>query len=214
MAVHRFQPDFLSGNLIALRKRIYRFVQRENLVQRRSTHVAQNARHCTATIADFVSAVNGHISMMQLPPELVVNIDETDVPFDLPMSTTLERRGVRTVPITSTGSPNRATAILGVSLAGEKLPVFLIFKAKRNARVYREVTGNATARGYPPNVIMTVQENAWCDISVMKEWVERVWTPWVVSRNAQYSYLLMDVFSAHMNASVVNCFEQLGTQVG
>lgn len=151
--------------------------------------------------------------MMQLPPELIVNIDETDVPFDLPMSSTLERRGMRTVSIASTGSPNRATAILGVSLAGEKLPAFLIFKAKRKARVHKEVTGNVAARGYPAGLTMTLQENAWCDITIMKEWAERIWKPWVLSKNAAYSYLLMDVFSAHTNANVVQTFEKLGTEM-
>src|SRR5690242_384789 len=72
-------------------------------------HLAQNTRHCTTVMADWVAAINSHIEMMQLSPDLVVNFDETDVPFDLPMSTTLERGGARTVPVGSTGSPNRAT---------------------------------------------------------------------------------------------------------
>ena len=140
-----FKPNLLPGNLIALRKRIYRFISREGIVGRRRTHLAQNNRHCAETISHFVAAVNHHISMMRLPPELIVNIDETDVPFDNPQATTLARRGARSVNIASNACANRATAILGVSLAGEKLPVFLIFKAKRNARVHKEVTGNVVA---------------------------------------------------------------------
>ena len=95
---------------------------------------------------------------------------------------------------------------------GEKLPVYLI-KAKPNARVHREVTGNVVARGYPENVVMTVQDNAWCDIRVMKDWISRVWAPWLTARRAQHSYLMMDVFSAHMNSDVIESLEKLGTKV-
>jgi hypothetical protein len=35
-------------------------------------------------INDFVTAVNEHIAMMQIPREFVFNIDETDLPFNLP----------------------------------------------------------------------------------------------------------------------------------
>ena len=150
---------------------------------------------------------------MQIPPEFIVSIDETDVPFDSPMTITLARRGSRTIPGASTGSSGRATAILGVSLNGEKLPVYLIFKAKPNACVHREVTGNVVARGYPANVVMTVQDNAWCDIRVMTDWISWVWAPWLSARRSQHSYLMMDVFSAHMNSDVIESLEKLGTEV-
>jgi hypothetical protein len=107
-----------------------------------------------------------------------------------------------------------STMWMTASAAGEKLPLFLIFKAKRNARVHKEVTGDVINKGFPPSVVMTVQSLAWSDITIMKEWVQRVWRPWISSRSATHSYLIMDVFSAHTNGEVIEAFEQLRTEVG
>jgi hypothetical protein len=84
--------------------------------------------------------------------------------------------------------------LLGVSLAGEKLPPFIVFSGKRNGRVIREVTGNVVSRGYPDEVIMSVQPKAWVDEEVMLEWIERVWKPWITKSNHPYSMLIMDSF--------------------
>lgn len=187
---------------------------REGFVYRRRTHIAQNTRHCSEVIDDFVSAVNDHIAMMNLPPELVVNIDETDLPFDIPANVTLARRGRKSIDVAGNGSSNRATALLAVTLTGEKLPMFLIFKAKRGARVHKEVTGrDLVQRGYPENVVISVQQNAWMDTTLMKEWIDRVWEPWLRARSATYSYLIMDCFSAHLEASVLQKLADCRTEV-
>jgi hypothetical protein len=90
----RSDPTFLPDNPQALWRRIERFAARVSLVQRGRIHIAQNSRHAIKNISDFVSCVNEHISMLRLPASAVVNIDETNIDFDMPASTTLERRGV------------------------------------------------------------------------------------------------------------------------
>src|SRR5690349_10883920 len=115
IVLHRLEPSFCAGNVWALRQRIYRFVASEGFVQRRSSHVAQNTRHEAAVINDFVVVVNQHISMMAVPHELLVNIDETDLPFDMPAKTTIARRRHRSIAISGNGSSGRATCLLGVT---------------------------------------------------------------------------------------------------
>ena len=68
--------------------------------------------------------------MFRLPPSAVVNIDETNIDFDMPATTTLERRGVRSVSVSGTGSSQRATLLLGVAMDGAKLPPFIVWKEK------------------------------------------------------------------------------------
>ena len=82
--------------------------------------------------------------MMAYQPKSVVNIDETNVYFDMPATTTLAVTGSRTDSVAGCGSSNRVTAVLGTSLDGQKLPPFIIFKGvrKTTARTYKDVHGN------------------------------------------------------------------------
>lgn len=140
---------------------------------------------------------------------------KTDIPFDVPAAVTLAPRGCRTILVAGNGSSNRATALLAVTLAGEKLPVFLISKGKRGARVHKEVTGlDLVRRAFPTEVIMSVQENAWMDTTLMKEWIDRIWERWLCARSAIYSYLIMDAFSAHLEESVIGKLGDCGIEVG
>lgn len=177
-----------------MRFRIYRFIQRENLVHRRTTHVAQNTRRNQEAENDFVTYVNDYIAMMEIPPAAIVNIDETNVNYDMPATSTLSQRGQRTISVRGTGSTHRCTALLGVSFTGEKLPPFLVFCGTRNGRIIREVTGDIANRGFPTDVVMSVQKKGWVDQELMLEWIERVWKPWVDSKKFTVSYLLMDSF--------------------
>ena len=61
-----------------------------------------------------------------------MNIDETNIEFDMIGSISLADQGSRTVSLRSTGSFSRCTVLLGVTLSGEKLPPFIIFKGKPN----------------------------------------------------------------------------------
>ena len=179
---------------IALRKRIYRFVAREGLVNRRRTHVAQSNRRNMQQEEDFVSSVNEHIRMIGYHPSMIVNIDETNVDFDQPSSTTLSQRGLRTISVRGTGSSYRCTALLGVTMSGEKLPAFIVFTGTRNGRIIREITGDVCSRGFPSTVVMSVQKNGWMDEELMLEWIERVWKPWLQTKSHDMSYLIMDCF--------------------
>ena len=209
----RVKPGLLVGNTRALRRRIDRFVLREDLVQRRGTHQAQQTRSNTRAEDDFVKAVNSYIRMMKLSAASIVNIDETNVDFDQPATRTLNRRGERTIRIASSGSASGCTVLLGVALDGSKLPPFVVFKASRNGRVIREVTTRAQEHGFPSDCVYIVQKKAWIDKELMLEWIQRVWVPWITSKGLEFSYLIMDSFKAHLVSSVSNALNDVGTSV-
>ena len=144
----------------------------------------------------------------------MVNIDETNVYFDMPATKTLAVRGSRTVSVVGTVSSNRVTVVLGASLDGRKIPPSIILKgqSKPTGRVYKEVTGNFTSSRFPANVVMTVQAKVWMNEDVMLEWIERVWTPYVASIHSGHSFLLMYQFKGHMMGSVLDKLAQNGTE--
>ena len=78
--------------------------------------------------------------MNNMTDDMVVNMDETNVYFDMHGEITLARRGERTISVRTTGSNARCTVCLAVSKSGVKLPPLVIFKGKRNGRIVRELT--------------------------------------------------------------------------
>jgi len=193
----------------ALQKRIRRWLEKENIVQRSVTHVAQNTRHDASLLEDFTAYVNEQIRSNSLSSCNVVNIDETNIEFDSNSSTTLADKGSRTVSVRTSGSSNRCTVLLGVTLSGQKLPPFIIFKGKTNGRISREWT----ARGnlYPFTSVYTVQDRAWIDETRMTEWIKLVWKPFCIGRAA--TYLLLDECTVHLQGSCLNQLHSLGTEV-
>lgn len=213
--MYRIDDSFADGSFNKAHQRVRRFTHRSGLSHRRRTHIAQNTRHSTDVIEDFVNLFNHRVRhVMRVPAGAVVNMDETNVDFDMPSTVTLARRGQRTVSVKGTGSSNRATVLLAVTQDGEKLPPFIIYKAKRGARVYKEVTsGDLSAKGFPPGVVMDVQANAWNDECLMLEWIKRVWRPWLQSNGMTQSVLNMDSFKAHTVRSVLTELARCGTHV-
>ena len=160
-------------------------------------------------IRDFQLYVDEQIRVNGFLPESVVNMDETNVDFDTKTGETYDYQGAKTVNHTTTGSSMRATIILAVTKSGEKLPPFLIFKGTPGGRIHREWTkaGNT----YPPGIVYTVQKKAWCDHSLMLQWITSVWQPFAA--NHEQSYLMYDSFKAHLMGDVIRKIQKERTEV-
>jgi transposase-like protein len=117
-------------SLTAIRRRIWRHIKKHGVVRRRVTHVAQNTRYEQSVIQGWVSYVNHSIKIGNYKACDVVNIDETNVDFDLASGTTITGHGGRTIGCATTGSSARCTILLGVTMDGEKLPPFIIYRGE------------------------------------------------------------------------------------
>ena len=187
-----------------LEHRIYRWLHRSNISQRRRTHVAQNTRANARESAAWVKYVNEQIATFQFDPQLVVNMDETNIYFDNVGNLTWADKGSRTVSVSSTGSKQRCTIALAVTLGGLKLKPLVIFKGKPNGRIRRE------ARLMPENIVVAVNEKTWMSQEVMKLWIEKVWAEYC---RMEESYLLLDEYQVHKMSWVMKTFAAMNTEV-
>ena len=65
-------------------------------------------------------------------PELIINMDETRLYFDMPASRTINKRGTRQIRVESTGAEKRHfTVILACTVSGKMLSPMMIFKGRR-----------------------------------------------------------------------------------
>lgn len=190
--------------------KIRRWCIAKGYVIRAVTHTAQNRVYGVEICNGYVNYVNNIIRMYDINEDYIVNLDETNLYFDMTSNRTLDIRGTRTINQTTTGSSNRATVLLAVTLSGKKLPPFIIFKGVTTSNAIINQFTNPTFN-YPQNQYYAVQENAWVNEDKFLEFIEKVWSNFV--GNNKNSMLIMDKFKAHMTNNVITKLQSYGTEV-
>ncbi|GMF48417.1 unnamed protein product [Phytophthora fragariaefolia] len=101
------------------------------------------------------------------------NMDQTALFVDNPGKLTIDYRGTRNVDIIQGSAENggRCSVFSCASATGEKLPPFVVFAGVPGCRVADEVTAPSFGS---IAVEHTVQQKAWCDHAIMKEWIAKV----------------------------------------
>jgi hypothetical protein len=189
---------------------ICRFLYSNNLVIRSKTHQAQKSRAVMEQHGqDFISSIVPRLQEFGRDQRFIINMDQTPVFFSMTPKTTLQVRGSKTVSVrASSDSTKRITVAVTVTASGLMLPPYVIFNAKPNGRVERELAN------FPPGAHYAVQKNAWMDERVMIMWVEAVLEPYVkTAPDGVRPILFLDSYRCHMMASVVQRVQDLGVEV-
>ena len=107
-----------------------KFMQRHSIVLRAKTSVAQKLpKDLESKIEAFYKDVQGQRKDGKYSKEMIGNMDETPLFFDMVPSRTLEKRGAKEVRVKSTGAEKRhLTVVLACTGAGKMLPPMIIFK--------------------------------------------------------------------------------------
>ena len=204
----------LSGHVASLsviQQRVARWCTSQNIVYRRITHKAQNTRYVLSVMQEYLQYINAQFLEGSYHRASIVNIDETNIYFDMAGGLTLADKGAKTISLRTNGSSMRCTVLLGVTMSGEKLAPLVVFKGVPDARIQREFNNQQFA--YPPQMVYCCQAKAWVDESVFALWIREVWKPWTISHDSQPSYLLMDEFQVHLMATSLNAIKDCGTAV-
>jgi len=117
---------YMSLSLQLLGKQIVRYLEEQSIIYHCVTHVAQNHHYNAAVIADWMGYINKQIVSGKYWASTIVNIDETNIDFDL---MTLANQGEWMVSIHSNGSNQCCTILLGVVMDGTSLLLSLFSKA-------------------------------------------------------------------------------------
>ena len=192
-----------------VKRRIRRFCNVNNIVGQCTTHAAQNCTWDDNVVNDFSAYVRQEIKNQWYSPDCIVNLDKTNVDFDMVSSCTLADKGQHTISLKNNGSSQQCTVILAA--AGEKLPAMVIFQGKKHRSRIMKGFGDSTL-GYPQDLVYTIQEKAWNDTETMYEWIEKVWRPFFVERNRPMD-MFWDEFSVHMKREIVHQIQNSGKQV-
>jgi hypothetical protein len=146
-------------------------------------------------------------------------LTETNVDFDLVSGSTLAGHGEKKIGCVTTGSSSRRAVLLGVTMDGENLPPYIIYKGANTPRSlikkeFKDVEA-CTKYGYPEGQFYTVQPKVWMYQDHMLDWVNCVGDPYTKGSpcDGRDMYLFVDEFSAHLKRSVCNSINKCCTDV-
>jgi Tc5 transposase DNA-binding domain/DDE superfamily endonuclease len=200
---------FKEGNKKLLQDWVYRFMKRYDLTLRRVTHRGQKlSGHLNAIRIDTATAINKRFSksgsMYGLNPKYFLNMDQTAVYFESKSSVVVSPKGKRSVPMRDSGSDaKRATIVVTISAAGDKLEPFFIFKGQPDKKVEQSLE----ALG----IKGCAQPKGWFDSGVAQKWIEQILEPYVADTDK--AYLLCDHFSVHLTSDFLGSCNSLGVEV-
>ena len=82
--------------------------------------------------ASFLEQVSTTMIMDEIPPELIVNLDQTGLNLIPSSSWTMDQRGTHCVEITGLNDIRMITAVFCGTLCGDILPIQLVYQGKRD----------------------------------------------------------------------------------
>ena len=102
-------------------------------------------------------------------PDHVINMDQTPFPFTFHLNCTWDTKGLWTVHVrSSTSDTKRMTLAVPVTMSGNLLPPFIVFKGSPNGRIAQN-----KIETYPEMGFYAMQKKAWMDEAIMVIWIEK-----------------------------------------
>ena len=153
-------------------------MQRMGLVKRRaSTKAKPSIMEFTKLKEQFKFDIHAIIEMEEIPPELVINWDQTGIHY-IPVSNwTMALEGSKRVEIAGIDDKCQITAVFAGTMSGEFLPPQIIYKGK-------------TSKCLPPTESpqdwhVTFIDNHWSNEATMITYLQRVLFPYIQQKRSQ-----------------------------
>lgn len=167
------------------------FMRRHNLSYRLPTHKAlQNNKPVSTKCSEalvYFDDLNKAASKYTL--DLIYNMDETPMYYDLLESRTIDFVGSNSVDVVHSGNEKkRFTLVVTISADGRLLPFYLILRGLKN------IPSVFKTNPLPNNIVLTVSESGTMTSELLGDYIERIIKP--DSKNNP-SLLVLDEFRAH-----------------
>lgn len=138
--------------------------------------------------------------MEEIPPELILNWDQTGIKIVPCSPWTMDRQGSRRVEMIGISDKRQITAVFCGSLVGDFLPVQLIYKGK-SARCHPHYK-------FPPGWDITQSPKHWSTENTMLEYINNIIVPYVKKIRQELddeetpAVVIMDNFKGQITSSV------------
>ena len=186
---------------VASRGWLEKFMKRNGLSLRRKTTVAQkDPSQMVNKIISYLLRIRRLTRQFSYDPGCIIAMDETAVWSDMISETTVDRIGLKDIPLKTSGHEKvRVTVCLAAKSDGTKLKPFIVFGgAKRESKTLNDEFKNC---------IVTSSSNAWMNEALTIQWVEEV----IGKFSFQRRLLAWDSFQCHVTANVRSALKKINT---
>jgi len=145
----------------------------------------------------------------EIPDDLILNFDQTPLPYVCSSNHTLHEKGASSVPIVGKGKKKQITGTFTVSKSGIFLPIQLIYEGK-------------TDRCLPKNIVfskdfdITYTPNHWSNEEKAIQHIQRIVVPYLKRKreelnllSTQKALLIFDVFKGQTTAAFQEVVESI-----
>jgi len=196
-----------GGHINLNRHWAYSLFKRMNFVPRKPT--TSKNKHTVKDFArvkkEFLQEVVTTVEMENIPPELILNWDQTGIKIVPTTTWTMERRGSKRVEVVGTNDKRQITAVFCGTIQGDFLPVQLIYAGK-TARCHPKFS-------FPAGWHVTHAKKHWSTEETMHQYIKFVILPYVNSvRSSLFDdttagLIIMDNFKGQITANVSKLLE-------
>ena len=129
--------DNENDNIKKFQNRIYRFFKRHSLTIRKPTHVGRTInKQAEFTLSSFIREAFELRKFYHFYDDLICNIDETPLIFNLVPNKVVAMKGGKTVIVKTLGKEKvHYTVLLGILSNENKLPPVIVFKGNKNSKL-------------------------------------------------------------------------------
>ena len=169
----------VNGGSVELGKEWARSLHRcMGFVKRKaSTKSKMTVEHFEKKKEQFLEDIASIVTMEEIPSALIVNWDQTGINIVPSSSWTMEVRGAKRVEIGGLDDKRQITGIYAASLAGDFLPIQLIYQGKTNAC--------HPSFQFPPDWDITHSPNHWSNEVLMEQYLNNIIIPYVEKKRQE-----------------------------
>lgn len=182
----------------------YSFLRRMNYVKRKAT--TAKSKYSVADFSEikrsFLRSVYETVTMEEIPPELILNWDQTGIMIVPSSSWTMHERGATRVELTGLKDKRQITAVFCGSIQGDFLPIQLIYKGTTSRCLPRHK--------FPVDWHITHTKNHWSTEATMIQYIERIILPYVNAnreRSDDAAVVIMDNFKGQVTPAISKLLE-------
>ena len=191
-----------GGSIVLNRYWGHSLLNRMNFVQRKATTAKSKESEATFLVAkqQFLDEVVTTVYMEDIPPELILNWDQSGIRI-VPSSTwTMEQRGAKRVEMIGVNDKRQITAVFCGTLLGDFLPVQLIYKGK-TPRCHPNFK-------FPEEWHITHSPKHWSNEETMIQYINHIVLPYISKVRESFdditpALVIMDNFKGQITEDVL-----------
>lgn len=179
------------------------FLQRRGFVRRKATKAARKLPPDYPELkVAFLKRIEDEVKTNDIPPDLVLNWDQTGSKLVPVSSWTMAEEGSRQVSVVGKEDKREIMVFLAVTASGFLIPPQVIYQGKTPG-CHPRIT-------FPPKWNITHSDNHWSNETTMVEYLEEIIIPYVTETRKKLeladdhpALAIFDVFAAHRCSSVL-----------